>query len=108
VRVSPGEVIPVDGSVLAGESAVNQATVTCESLPRDVAPGAGVFAMRSRWRRATIGVALDRSGAHIAVQTADVAVLHEGSAFLVLVNSARLLRYEPVALTPRARGLDRS
>ncbi|BET65717.1 cation-translocating P-type ATPase [Opitutales bacterium ASA1] len=107
-----------------------------------------------------IGVALNRSGAHIAVQTADVAVLHEdlsrlvdwlrvsrramrlmeqnligagvviavslvltttgmvgplaaavlheGSAFLVLVNSARLLRYEPVALTPRERDLDRS
>src|SRR4030095_9318003 len=40
----PGEKIPLDGEVVAGESAVNQAPVTGESLPIDKAPGDEVFA----------------------------------------------------------------
>ena len=37
--VRPGESIPVDGEVLEGESAVNEAALTGESLPVDKAPG---------------------------------------------------------------------
>ncbi len=44
VLVRPGERIPVDGQVLAGRSAVNQAVVTGESLPVDKAPGDDVLA----------------------------------------------------------------
>lgn len=44
ILVLPGERIPMDGQVVAGESAVNQAPVTGESLPVDVAPGSDVFA----------------------------------------------------------------
>ncbi len=44
LRVLPGELIPADGTVLAGESAVNQSAITGEALPADVAPGATVFA----------------------------------------------------------------
>ena len=33
VRVRPGEMIPIDGRVIDGESSVNQATVTGESVP---------------------------------------------------------------------------
>ena len=44
VIVRPGVRLPVDGEVLAGESAVNQAPVTGESVPVDKAPGAKVFA----------------------------------------------------------------
>src|SRR4030095_9649737 len=40
----PGEKIPLDGEVVAGESAVNQAPVTGESLPIDKARGDEVFA----------------------------------------------------------------
>ena len=36
--------IPLDGEVVAGESAVNQAPVTGESLPAEKAPGETVFA----------------------------------------------------------------
>ena len=44
VVVRPGEKIPVDGEVLAGESGVDQAPITGESLPVEKAPGAEVFA----------------------------------------------------------------
>ena len=42
--VRPGERIPVDGVVLDGTSAVNEAALTGESIPADKAPGAAVSA----------------------------------------------------------------
>ncbi len=44
IIVKPGEKIPLDGEVVTGESAVNQAPVTGESLPVDKTPGDEVFA----------------------------------------------------------------
>lgn len=44
VLVRPGDKIPLDGRVAAGESHVNQAPVTGESLPVQKAAGADVFA----------------------------------------------------------------
>ena len=44
VLVRPAERIPVDGTVLKGQSAVNQAPITGESVPVDKAAGAEVFA----------------------------------------------------------------
>ncbi len=44
VRVRPGERIPLDGLILKGSSAVNQAPVTGESIPVDKAPGDLLFA----------------------------------------------------------------
>lgn len=43
VRVRPGDNIPADGDVLSGESIVNQANITGESLPVDKAVGNEVF-----------------------------------------------------------------
>lgn len=44
VIVRPGEKIPVDGEVVAGQATVNQAAITGESMPVEVTPGAQVFA----------------------------------------------------------------
>lgn len=39
LRVLPGETVPVDGTVVAGETSINQAVMTGESLPVDKGPG---------------------------------------------------------------------
>lgn len=44
IRVRPGDNIAADGKVVAGESTVNQATITGESLPVDKSLGEQVFA----------------------------------------------------------------
>ncbi len=43
IRVRPGEKIPVDGEIIEGESAVDEAMVTGESIPIDKVPGSRVI-----------------------------------------------------------------
>src|SRR5699024_1837740 len=43
IRVLPGEGIPVDGVILSGQTSINQAVMTGESLPVDKAAGDEVF-----------------------------------------------------------------
>ena len=44
VLVRAGEKVPVDGSLLSGQGAVNEASITGESLPKDKQTGSTVFA----------------------------------------------------------------
>jgi heavy metal translocating P-type ATPase len=44
VVVYPGDMVPVDGLVISGEAAVDQAKLTGESIPVEVKAGANVFA----------------------------------------------------------------
>ena len=44
IAVVPGERLPMDGRVLAGESAVDQSPITGESRPVDKVPGDEVYA----------------------------------------------------------------
>ncbi len=43
IRILPGEIVPVDGVVLKGESAIDQSLLTGESLPIDKETGDEVF-----------------------------------------------------------------
>jgi Cd2+/Zn2+-exporting ATPase/Cu+-exporting ATPase len=44
VIVRPGEKIPVDGEVISGQATIDQAAITGESMPVEVASGSNVFA----------------------------------------------------------------
>ncbi|HLC02231.1 MAG TPA: cation-translocating P-type ATPase [Anaerolineales bacterium] len=44
VIVRPGEKIPVDGEVIAGQATVDQSAITGESMPVEAGPGSRVFA----------------------------------------------------------------
>ena len=44
VRVRPGDRIPADGRIVIGESTIDEATITGESIPADKAEGEEVFA----------------------------------------------------------------
>ncbi len=43
VQVIPGDRIPIDGVIVAGHAAVNESSITGESMPVDKAPGDKVF-----------------------------------------------------------------
>lgn len=43
LRILPGETIPVDGTIISGETSVDQSVMTGESLPVDKAAGEEVF-----------------------------------------------------------------
>jgi P-type E1-E2 ATPase len=53
VVVRPGDRIPVDGTVLDGESAVDESMLTGESLPVDKRVGARCLPARSTARAAS-------------------------------------------------------
>ena len=44
LRIRPGEAVPADGRILLGQTTLNEASITGESLPRDKASGDDVFA----------------------------------------------------------------
>jgi len=61
VRVRPGDNIPADGVILSGQTSVNQANITGESLPVDKAAGDEVFSGTSN-QAGVIDVRVTRAG----------------------------------------------
>ena len=47
LRILPGETIPVDGTIINGETSVDQSIMTGESLPVDKGVGKKCFAVPS-------------------------------------------------------------
>ncbi len=93
VRVRADQRIPVDGTVSEGESSVDQAVVTGESLPVEVAPGAAV-----------IGGTLNLGGSFImeATRTGRATVL---SQVIDLVRSAQASKSRIQRLVDRVSGV---
>ena len=44
VRLRPGDLVPADGELLSGQTTLDEASVTGESLPREATPGSTLFA----------------------------------------------------------------
>jgi Zn2+/Cd2+-exporting ATPase len=44
IQVKPGEMIPLDGKIVSGETSVDEATITGEPIPKDKHPGDNLFA----------------------------------------------------------------
>ena len=82
VLVRPGEKIPVDGVVTDGESAVNQAPITGESVPVDKVPGDEVY-----------GGAITASG-YLELEATAVAADSTLSRIIALVEDAQDARTE--------------
>ena len=62
IRIRPGDNIPADGEIISGQSSVNQANVTGESLPVDKTEGDEVFSGTTNISGA-IDVRVTRAGA---------------------------------------------
>jgi P-type Cu2+ transporter len=106
IEVLAGEVIPVDGRVLAGQSAVDRGWLTGESQPEAVLPGSGVLAGTTNLA-ARLVIASEQSGSatraarilreveHAAQQRAPIALLADrvSAYFLVGVLGASLLAF---------------
>ncbi|MDP6545907.1 MAG: cation-translocating P-type ATPase [Phycisphaerae bacterium] len=62
IRIRPGDNIPADGDIISGQSSVNQANVTGESLPVDKSEGDEVFSGTTNIS-GSIDVRVTRAGA---------------------------------------------
>ena len=93
VLVRPGESIPVDGEVLHGQSAVNEAALTGESLPVDKVPGDPVTA-----------ATLNQSGA-LTVVTRRVGGDTTLSRIIALVEEASATKAPIARLADRVAGI---
>ena len=86
LRVLPGETIPVDGVVLSGQTSVNQAVMTGESMPVDKAAGDEVFSgtvnQFGSFEMRALKVGEDSSIQRMIrlVQSADAGSWHQGAA----------------------------
>jgi len=67
LRVLPGEVIPVDGTIVCGETSIDQSIVTGESLPVDKTVGDAVFCGTIN-RFGSVDIAASKTGADTSLQ----------------------------------------
>ena len=96
VRIRPGERVPVDGTVVSGQCAVDESMLTGESMPVDKAPGDKV-----------IGGSLNRSGSAIVSAEAlgKASVLEQ---IIQIVRHAQCEKSTRAALCRQGRALVRA
>ena len=82
LRVLPGETVPVDGVILSGQTSINQAVMTGESLPVDKTAGLVLIEAEAFQMLPGRGVCAQIEGRH------------------VLAGNPELLREHGVAVTP--------
>ncbi len=75
IRVRPGDDIPADGEIISGQSSINQANITGESLPVDKAVGEEVFSGTANLTGA-IDVKVTRAGADTTLGKVQKLILH--------------------------------
>lgn len=89
VRIRPGERVPVDGTIISGQCAVDESMLTGESMPVDKAPGDKV-----------IGGSLNRSGSAIVSAEA----LDKASVLEQIIQIVRQAQCEKAPVQRRAAG----
>ncbi len=67
IRIRPGEIIPVDGEVIRGNSAIDQSSITGESLPVDVELSSKVFSGTINLE-GSIDIVAEKSGKDSSIQ----------------------------------------
>jgi Zn2+/Cd2+-exporting ATPase len=85
IRVRPGDNIPADGIILVGESTVNQANITGESLPVDKAVGDEVFSGTSNLTGA-IDIRVTKAGAETTLGRVQKLILEAESTRIPLMR----------------------
>jgi len=118
IRVRPGDNLPADGKVVAGESTVNQATITGESIPVDKTAGDQVFAGTSNLT-GVLDVAVSTAGKDTTLGKVQSLIMQaESSKIPIMRIIDRYIRwYTPTILmiaaivfyfTARSGGLERA
>ena len=67
VRIVPGETVPLDGTVIKGETSIDQSTMTGESLPVDKVPGDTVYSGTIN-RFGSIDIEVTKTGENSSLQ----------------------------------------
>jgi Cd2+/Zn2+-exporting ATPase len=93
VRVEPGERVPLDGVVRSGSSAINQASLTGESLPVEKAGGDPVFAgTLNSWGALVIATPVTLVSALTAAARRGIVI--KGGRYLEQARQLRILAFD--------------
>jgi len=99
IRVRPGDDIPADGQILSGQSSINEANITGESLPVDKAVGDEVFSGTANLTGA-VDVKVTRAGQDTTLGKVQKLILHAESTKIPIMRLMERYAgwYTPVVL----------
>ncbi|NLF31483.1 MAG: cation-translocating P-type ATPase [Planctomycetes bacterium] len=99
IRVRPGDDIPADGTILTGQTSINESNITGESLPADKAAGDEVFAGTANLTGA-VDVTVTRAGRDTTLGKVQSLILHAESTKIPIMRLMERYAgwYTPVVL----------